>query len=246
MRIAIIGCGVIGEAFAKALRKKATLFLRSKRDGRAAAVAKQVGGSVWKGEKVDWVVLAVKPHDIEAVAKEHRLKKGQQLVSCLAGVSLERLEQLFPGVRVARVMPNLLIQVKKGVLPLSGYAPEELIEWLELMGRVYVVDEAMLNKLTALTGSGPAFIFAVAEALMDGAIAIGIPASDAQQYIGHLFTGVGAAMEGDHPAQWRQRVCSPGGTTIAGIRKLEESGVRSGLIEALVAAYERISQVGGK
>lgn len=251
MKLGIIGTGAIGEAIAQALGKSATCLLYDKVAERARSVAKATGSTAVESldaliaAQPDWIVLAVKPQDAQTAAAQIKLPAGQKLVSCLAGVTVDTLASLFPGALVARFMPNLLIRTGQGSMALtahpkmSGDQVEELQKWLGQLGAVYLVDEPMLEKLTALIGSGPAFLFMAAEAFMDGAIAIGIAPHQACSYIAQLFSGIAVALKEKHPAQWRQAICSPGGTTIEGVRALEAAGLRSAFIEAIIATYER-------
>jgi pyrroline-5-carboxylate reductase len=248
--VGVVGTGALGKALVLGLAPHVSCVVYDKVAQRAADVAQATGcravGTLDELETIqpDWIILVVKPGDVEGLASQLRLPAGQRLVSCLAGVTLGRLAQLFPDARVARILPNLMVRYGQGATALalhSNMTPEveALQKLLQPLGRTYQVDEQALEKLSALTGSGPAFMFLAAEAMMDGAIAIGIPASEAQAYVAQLFHGVGAALEQDSPARLRQSVCSPAGTTIQGIRQLERAGMRSALIEALIATYQR-------
>lgn len=169
------------------------------------------------------------------------------LISVLAGVRLERLERLFPGWRCVRAVPNTPCLVRAG---LSGLAWGEGVdpsrrEWVRSLfaqvGEVLELPEAQLDAFLALTSSGPAFIALVAEAMADGAVAAGLPRVQALHLAHRTLAGTAALLQEQdlHPGQLKDMVSSPAGTTIAGLRQLERAGLRSALIEAVLAAAAR-------
>ena len=196
------------------------------------------------------VLLAVKPQQLQAVAGVAGADPGppgRLLVSVLAGVTLARLEALFPGWRCVRAVPNTPALVRAGLTGLAYGAAVEPHErqWLERLfaavGQVLPLPEAQLDGFLALTSSGPAFVALVAEAMADGAVAAGLPRDLALQLAPRTLAGTAALLEQQqlHPAQLKDMVSSPGGTTIAGLRELERAGLRSALIEAVLAAAAR-------
>jgi pyrroline-5-carboxylate reductase len=169
------------------------------------------------------------------------------LISVLAGVRLERLQRLFPGWRCVRAVPNTPALVGAG---LTGLAWGEGIDlerrsWVrslfERVGEVLELPEGQLDPFLALTSSGPAFLALVVEAMADGAVAAGLPRAQAQHLAHRTMAGTAALLQGRqlHPGQLKDMVSSPGGTTIAGLRELERCGLRSALIEAVIAAAQR-------
>lgn len=174
------------------------------------------------------------------------------LISVLAGVSLARLQAAFPGWRVVRAVPNTPCLVRAGITGLAW--GEQLSDGQrhcvrELFGRVGQVlelPEPQLDGLLALASSGPALMAVVIEALADGGVAAGLPRALAQQLALAMTGGTVALLEqkGLHPGQLKDMVSSPGGTTIAGLRMLEKAGVRSALLEAVVAAAQRSQELG--
>jgi pyrroline-5-carboxylate reductase len=200
------------------------------------------------------VLLAVKPQQLESVAAAASLPSeaaaepsSRLLISVLAGVRLERLRRLFPTRICVRAVVNTPALVRCGLTALA-WAPEpqaEARQGLEdLFGRVgdvWTLPENQLDAFLALTASGPAFVALMAEALADGAVAAGLPRPLAQGLALRTLSGTAALLEGKdlHPAQLKDMVSSPGGTTIAGLRELERSGLRSALLEAVLAAAER-------
>jgi pyrroline-5-carboxylate reductase len=200
------------------------------------------------------VLLAVKPQQLEAVAAQAPRSDAAEpplLISVLAGVTLARLQRLFPGWRVVRAVPNTPALVRCG---LTGLAWGEGVDaaqqaWVDALfaqvGEVLHLPEPQLDAFLALTSSGPAFVALVAEALADGAVAAGLPRLQAQHLAQRTLAGTAALLEQRqlHPGQLKDMVSSPGGTTIAGIRCLEQAGLRSALIEAVLAAAERSRQL---
>jgi len=207
------------------------------------------------------VLLAVKPQQLEiaaaAAAAAAAMEPGPDareaglLISVLAGVSLSRLEGLFPGWRCVRAVPNTPALVRAGLTGLAFGAAVSQSEraWVRelfaLVGEVRELPESQLDAFLALTSSGPAFVALVAEAMADGAVAAGLPRQLAQHLAHRTLAGTAALLHEQelHPGALKDMVSSPAGTTIAGLRELERAGVRSGLIEAVLAAAERSRQL---
>jgi pyrroline-5-carboxylate reductase len=196
------------------------------------------------------VLLAVKPQQLDAVAAQAPAPDPAApplLISVLAGVSLARLERLFPGRRLVRAVPNTPALVGAGLTALAfGSGVEaEARAWVEALfarvGEVMELPESQLDAFLALTSSGPAFVALVAEAMADGAVAAGLPRALARHLAHRTLAGTAELLHQRqlHPGELKDMVSSPGGTTIAGLRRLESAGLRSALIEAVVAAAER-------
>ncbi len=195
------------------------------------------------------IVLAVKPQKASEVMAEVRGGCGPDklLVSILAGTPLAKLIAGLGTPRVVRVMPNTPCLVGAGA---SGYAPgpgatrqdAELVgELLGAVGIAVEVEEGLLDAVTGLSGSGPAFVYTMIEALSDGGVRAGLPRATATKLAAQTVLG-GARMvlaSGEHPAVLKDRVASPGGTTIAGLQALEERGLRAALLAAVEAATRR-------
>jgi pyrroline-5-carboxylate reductase len=200
------------------------------------------------------VLLAIKPQQLEAVAAAApplATAAGPGscplLISVLAGVSLERLQRLFPGHRIVRAVPNTPALVRAGLTALS-FAEEvdaDQRQWVRALfarvGEVLELPEGQLDAFLALTSSGPAFVALIAESMADGAVAAGLPRALAQHLAHRTLAGTAELLHQRqlHPGQLKDLVASPAGTTIAGLRRLEAAGVRSALLEAVLAAAER-------
>jgi len=193
-------------------------------------------------------LLAVKPQQIDGIAAAAPdVANHPLLVSVLAGVSLDRLQRLFPGHRVVRAVPNTPALVGEGLTALAwgeAISSEQRLKVSELfagVSEVLELPEAKLDAFLALTSSGPAFVALMAEAMADGAVAAGLPRDLAHRLAHRTLAGTAALLDQRqlHPATLKDMVTSPGGTTIAGVRALEQSGARSAFMEAVIAAAER-------
>lgn len=204
------------------------------------------------------VLLAVKPQQIEAVAPAAAASLlaapagGEPLlISVLAGVTLARLQALFPGRACVRAVPNTPALVRAGLTGLSWgegvdeARREQVRRLFAQVGEVLDLPEPQLDPFLALTSSGPAFLALVAESMADGAVAGGLPRPLAMHLAHRTMAGTAALLQGQelHPGQLKDMVTSPAGTTAAGLRQLERAGLRSALIEAVLAAAERSRQL---
>ncbi|MEI6239959.1 MAG: pyrroline-5-carboxylate reductase [Planctomycetia bacterium] len=200
------------------------------------------------------VFLAVKPQQAAVACRDiaPSLSPGAVLVSIVAGLPLAALADLSGTKRIIRVMPNTPCLVGRGVSvvcrtpDVPAAAAERVHALLAAVGTVHEVDESLLDAVTGLSGSGPGFVALVVEALSDGGVKAGLPRPLALALAVETLAGTAALLEqtGEHPAQIKDRVSSPGGTTIAGLAVLEQRGVRSGLIDAVVAAAARAKELG--
>lgn len=202
------------------------------------------------------VLLAIKPQMLSAVVQE--LDQGTPLstplgLSILAGVSLSRLHRCFPGWPMVRAMPNTPATVGAGITALApgvGVSPEQFHQARRIfasVGTVVEVPEALMDGVTALSGSGPGYVALVIEALADGGVAVGLPRATAMALALQTVRGTAELLDQQsdlHPAVLKDRVTSPGGTTIAGIAELERAGLRSAFIQAVRAAHRRSVELG--
>lgn len=213
-------------------------------DNQAVAAASEV------------LLLAVKPQALDTVIADlsgNKPSSHQPLViSILAGVTLEKLEAAFPQQPVIRAMPNTPATVGAGmtaIAPGIKAQPEHVLKAksiFEAVGQVVEVPESLMDAVTGLSGSGPAYVAIAIEALADGGVAAGLPRAVAYQLALQTVLGTAQLLDrsGLHPAQLKDRVTSPGGTTIAGVAELERAGFRSALIQAVKAAHHRSQELG--
>lgn len=199
------------------------------------------------------ILLAIKPQALAAVLSDlSALAPSIPIISILAGVPLKRLEDAFPNNPIIRVMPNTPATVGAGM---TAIAPGKQVQSLHLdltkkifcaVGEVVEVPESLMDAVTGLSGSGPAFVAMMIEALADGGVAAGLPRAIASQLALQTVLGTAQLLNstGTHPAQLKDQVTSPGGTTIAGVAQLEKQGFRSAVIEAVYAAYRRSQELG--
>jgi pyrroline-5-carboxylate reductase len=198
------------------------------------------------------LLLAVKPQVFVEVATGLSDAPVPLIISILAGVTLGKLESIFASKAVVRAMPNTPAQVGAGITVLSAnqtVSAEQLNtarKIFQSVGEVIELPESLMNAVTGLSGSGPGYVAVMIEALADGGVAAGLPRAIASKLAIQTVLGTAQLLvkSGLHPAQLKDQVTSPGGTTIAGIAQLERSGVRSGLIEAVVAAAKRAQELG--
>jgi pyrroline-5-carboxylate reductase len=259
MKIAFIGGGVMGEAMVSTLLNRkvveAEAILVSDIDqARRKALAEKYGvqctGDNRNAIDCDVMILAVKPQSLSEVLAElrGRLRPNQLVLSIVAGASTKTISEGLGHDPVARVMPNIAVQVGEGVCiwtateAVSPAQRERARTILAELGKeIYVRDERYIDMATAVSGSGPAFIFLVVEALIEAAVHIGLPLGLAKELV--LQTMLGsvrlAQASGKHPAELRNMVTSPGGTTAEGLLRLEEGGARAILAQAVIAAHEK-------
>ena len=208
-------------------------------------------------EAVSWadvVVLAVKPQTLPVVLSElGPILSHALVISIVAGVTIRTVaEQMAGAMRVVRAMPNTPALVREGMTALAmgaGVSDDDvqLVRTIfEAVGRVVLVEERLMDAVTGLSGSGPAYVFQAIEALADGGVMMGLPRQTAELLA--VQTVLGAARlvleSGVHPAQLKDRVASPGGTTIAGLHQLEQGGFRASLMAAVEAATTRSKELG--
>lgn len=257
MKIAILGTGVMGSAFARQLAKKGHhLLLCDHHEEKAKELAEEIGGEFIQDPKsaateAELVFLAIKPKDLDTLAKELGDLKGKILFSILAGISVSDLKKRFAHMEIVRSMPNLALIHGEAVIGLVDH-PElkeatktTLFALLQEMGLVFWTQEDQIDAITALAGSGPAFIIAIVEAMVDAGIMMGLKAGDAKKLVLQTILGAVALMKDQvgHPGDVRWQISAPKGTTIAGLHTFEEEGVRAGMMNTLLAAFEKAKEI---
>jgi pyrroline-5-carboxylate reductase len=259
-RIAILGCGKIGEALVAGLlssgwRKKSDIVVTSRRPERAGELGERYGvaATLDNADAVTGaglVVVAVKPQDIEALLSEigPALTSRQTVLSVAAAVPTSSIEaQLADGVPVVRAMPNTPATVHEGIAGVCGgtHAGDEQLalaeECLSHLGAVVRLPERYMDAVTAVSGSGPAYFALLAEAMIEAGILLGLSREVSTQLVVQTMLGTGVLLRDEkmHPVELREAVTSPGGTTIRAIHELEQAGVRAAFLNAIQAAMER-------
>ncbi|MHC9589033.1 pyrroline-5-carboxylate reductase [Corynebacterium diphtheriae] len=264
--IAVIGGGKIGEALISGLvasvMSPKDIHVTNRNAERAQELKERYGvltflENIAAVDDVDMVFLCVKPQQVIPVVDEIAdvvdNNTSTTIVSMAAGVTNAMIEEsLAAGSPVIRVMPNTPMLVGKGmsVVAPGRYADEDtvasLTQLLEAVGSVEVIEESSMDAVVALSGSSPAYLFLMVEALIDAGVFLGLPRDKAKNLAVSSFAGAATMLEqtGEEPAVLRANVSSPGGTTIAAIREFEESGLRAAVYRAATAAATRNSSLG--
>lgn len=261
MKIGFLGCGSMGGAIARAVSQVTKDIILTDRSGRGKALAQELGVSYGSAEEIardcDWVFLAVKPQMMEGALSPIRTalqEKKPLLVTMAAGLSMEKIEAMAGGnLPVIRIMPNTPAMIGAGMTQYccNGLVTEEDEQtFLSLMahtGHVDKLEEHLIDAASALSGCGPAYMYLFLEGLADGAVACGVPRAKAYEYAAATMEGAAKLVlsTGQHPGQLKDAVCSPGGSTIQGVRVLEENGLRAAAMDCVIAAFEKSRKLGG-
>ena len=260
MKYGFIGCGNMGGAVARALSQSTKNIAVSDRSGKAADLAEALGIAYSDNATIaagcDIIFLCVKPHMMADMLRPLQPVLAQRkptLVTMAAGLTIGQIEA-FAGVRlpVIRMMPNTPTAIGKGVIQYCCnelVAQETLANWLQDMqpcGLLDPLEESLMDAASALSGSGPAYMYVLLEALADGAVACGIPRAKALDYAAMTMAGAAELFlqTKTHPGALKDAVCSPGGSTIAGIRALEQHGFRGAAMDCLIATYNKNKELG--
>ena len=247
--IGFLGCGNMGGAIARAVCKATdpqNVYLANRTAAKAEALAEELGCKTTVNDEVagrcDLIFLAVKPQMMEALLAPLKFTLNERpgrfiLCSMAAGLSIPRIQEMagedYP---VIRIMPNTPASVGEGMIQYcsSHVTAEEEAEFCKLMapaGRLDPVPEALIDAASCVSGCGPAWVYQFIEALADGGVACGLPRAKAQE-------------SGKPPGELKDAVCSPGGSTIQGVRVLEERGFRGAVTDAVLAAYDKTKEMG--
>lgn len=260
MKYGFIGCGNMGGAIAKRLSESTKDIAVSDRSGRAKPLAASLGiaylDNIGVVTQCDTVFLAVKPQmmrDVLAPLRPMLALRKPLLVSMAAGLSVAQIgEMAGPGLPVIRIMPNTPTAVGMGVIPYCRnefVKDRQLAEWIVDMqpcGLLDPLDEHLMDVASALSGSGPAYFYMMLDALADGAAACGMPKAKALLYAAATMAGSAkmAQETKQHPAALKDAVCSPGGSTLAGVQALESARFRSAVMDCVSAAYRKNKELG--
>lgn len=261
-KIGFIGCGNMGAALAYAVSRKipgSDIFLCDHNAAKTEALAGATGASVAASsqelaKECDVIFLGVKPQGFPALFEEIRsvLDGSKVLVSMAAGIGVQAVEAMASApVPVIRIMPNTPVSVGKGLIlwcagdKVTDEMKKEFTDMLSAGGRLDEIPENKIDAASALSGCGPAFVYLFAEALADGAVECGLPRASANLYAAQTLLGAATLLleSGKHPGELKDAVCSPGGTTIEGVRALEEGAFRASAMNAVKAAYDKTLQM---
>jgi len=260
-KIGFIGAGNMGGALATAVaRTDNTVLVSCAHKEKAEALAAKIGATAATVDEIvsdcDVIFLGVKPQILPEIAKRIKDKlttrAGQVcLVSMAAGVTCARLAELFGEHKIIRIMPNTPVSIGEGVILycLGDRATAEdektLCDALSKAGSLHKMQEHLIDAATAVSGCGPAFVYMFIEALADGGVKCGIPRKTAQLLAAETLAGAAKLCieSGKHPGELKDAVCSPGGSTIAGVAALEQGGFRAAVIDSVESAYKRTKEL---
>ena len=256
--LGFIGTGNMGGALARAAAKgENELLLANRSPEKAQKLIDEIGGKLCTNEEVarqaDFIFLGVKPQMMADMLEEIKpvLAKRRDrffLVSMAAALTIEKINEMAGGgYSVIRIMPNTPCAIGEGMILYScgegvGQAEEEcFLKSMEAAGRFSKLPEKLIDAGSSVAGCGPAFVDLFVEALADGGVACGLPRAQALEFAAQMVAGSAKLIleSGKHPGKLKDEVCSPGGTTIQGVRTLEKGGFRSAVTEAVIAAYEK-------
>lgn len=265
MKLGFIGTGNMGGAIVRAAAKAVggqDIYICNRTLAKSQALSQEVGCQIADGEEIaancDYVFLGVKPQGMkELLSRISPILQARKipvvLISMAAGLSMQTIQSFAGGeYPVIRMMPNTPVAVGSGVIlydATSQVTDGQLSDFLKAMSHGGLCDrltEKLIDAGSAVAGCGPAFGAMFLEALADGAVACGLPREKALTYAGQMLLGTAklALETGVHPAQLKDAVCSPGGSTIAGVAALEQGGLRSATIDAVKKAYQRTKELG--
>jgi len=256
--LAILGAGVMGETVLSGLLRAGwhadQIVATDRRLERQHELTARYGIKMLENTEAvadaETVILVVKPQDMSDLLKEiaEAIKPGTLVVSLAAGVDTTFIESRLPeGVAVVRVMPNTPAQVDEGMAAISPGSHstqdhlDRVTEILSATGRVITVPERYQDAVTAISGTGPAYLFFVVEAMIEAGVHLGLPRDTATELVVQTMLGSAKLLRetGEHPTVLRERVTSPGGTTAAAVRELEDHKVRAAFLRAMEAARDR-------
>ena len=262
MKYGFLGCGNMGGALAKALSKVTKDIIITDRSGKARELAASLGIAYGTAQEVvsgcDRIFLAVKPHMMAQLLEPLQGLLNQRkplLITMAAGLTMDRIQELAGcELPIIRIMPNTPVAVGQGMTQYcrNGLVSRELAasfrEDLRFSGQLDELEEGLIDAASALSGCGPAYAYLFIEALADGAVACGVPRAKAMEYAAATLIGAGQMVltTKQHPGALKDAVCSPGGSTIAGVRALEQHGFRGAVMDCVAAAFEKNKELGKK
>ena len=263
-RFGFIGAGAMAEAIATGMIRQGLCqgsdMIMSNRSQEKLQRLQQTLGVALAADndqvvaQAQYLVLAVKPQQFATVCSQLRCKpqEGQAVISIMAGISIEQLAQQLGAVAIFRAMPNTPAKIGWGMTGVAAgsLATEEqkqmVLDMFNSVGKTVFLEETYMDAVGAISGSGPAYMYQILEALADGAVLTGLPRATAYQLAAQTMAGSAMMLleTGSHPGVLKDQVTSPGGTTIRALKVMEENGVRGALMEAVQQAYLRSKELG--
>ncbi|HKB49938.1 MAG TPA: pyrroline-5-carboxylate reductase [Solirubrobacterales bacterium] len=244
MIVGFVGSGSMAAAMARGWRGEVeSMLFTDSGSGRAQELARELGGEALSSNaelagRADVVVLAVKPVKLDEAAGE--LQDATTVVSLLGATSLQRVSALFPDAEVIRVMPNIGVEVRRGVLCVAGAESPETRSLLELLGHVVELPDPQFDAATAVMGCAPAYLALAVEAIAGAGAEDGLDPELARELVVETTAGTAELLRIRHPADVRKAVASPGGSTEAGLEALDREGAREAFAAAVRASLERM------
>ena len=264
-KIGFIGCGNMGGALLRASLSTLSaecVLVADTDEAKTAAFQKKYGIGISTAEGIareaDYIVLGVKPQVLPALLSSLKsVLDGREekpvLISMAAGIAIKTVEDTVGAYPIIRIMPNIPVSVGEGMILYTEKGTSEaqksfFLSAFSKAGRLDCLEERFIDAASALSGCGPAFVCMFVEALADGAVACGLGREKAALYAAQTLLGTAKLIleSGEHPGKLKDAVCSPGGTTIEGVRALEEGALRGTVMDAVVAAYEKTLALGKK
>lgn len=260
MKYGVIGCGNMSKALVKALTQSTKEVLLSNRTRcKAEQLAKECGCKASENEQIarecERIFLGVKPHQMKEMLKEIApilLERKPLLITMAAGMTMAQLEEFVGGkLPILRIMPNTPVSIGEGMVlyckneSVDEAVCQDFLYDMQYAGLFDELPEALIDGASAISGCGPAFMYMFLEALADGGVRVGLSKEKALLYAAQTMRGAAAlVLEGKHPSQLKDEVCSPGGSTICGVEALEENKLRYAAMQAVLAAYEKNMKLG--
>lgn len=263
IKIGFIGCGTMGSAIATrvAMNQRYSVYVSDYSSEIAESLATKIAGTCETNygiaELCDFIFLAVKPQVIPSVLEEiyPMLKSRKQkpvIISMAAGIPIEKIKKLTGGLPVIRIMPNTAVTVGAGMIvySVSDDVPDasrvQFNEFMSRCGKIDRIDEEKIDAATSIHGCGPAYVYMFANAMADAGVANGLTRAQALEYSAYTLLGAAKMIleSGKHPMELKDNVCSPGGSTIAGVLALDEYGFNGAVEAAVEAAYNRTVELG--
>ena len=260
MKYGFIGCGNMGGAIARALSKVTNDIMISDRSGKANTLADELqityADTMSVATSCDRIFLAVKPQmmkDALAPLQKYLRTYKPLLITMAAGLEISKIQELAGAeLPVIRIMPNTPVLVGKGMTLyccndlVDEALLEDFLDDMAFTGHMDQIPEHLIDAAGVVSGCGPAYMYMFAEALADGAVACGVPRGKALEYAAATLIGAGEILlqTGEHPGKLKDNVCSPGGSTIAGLNVLEQRAFRGAVMDCVKAAYKRNQELG--